>query len=77
MFGLAIHGGPHSNVLTIGRPGCLEAPIYFMRKDGRVCKRWTNKFGYTAEYGAAGTARDKASIRVGDKFWQTPPELEG
>lgn len=70
-YGLRIHGGGHSNVLSIGRPGCLEAPIYFMHRDGRPVMRWT-KFGHCAEHGFAAKERDKASIRIGDKFWQIP-----
>lgn len=75
MFGLSIHGGPHSNVLTIGRPGCLEAPTYFMRKDGKPVLRHT-KFGPVAEHGQAAKDRDKASIRIGDMAWQIAPEPE-
>ena len=75
MFGLRIHGGPHSDVLTIGRPGCREAPIFYMHKDGRPVMRWT-KFGPCAEHGQAGKERDKASIRIGEKPWQIPPEEE-
>lgn len=73
MFGLRIHGGPYSDILTIGRPGCKEAPIYFMHKDGRPLKRWC-KFGYTCEHGEGGKAKDKAKYRIGDKPWQTSPE---
>jgi hypothetical protein len=69
MFGLRIYGGPYSNVLTIGRPGCKEAPIYYMRKDGRPVMRWC-KYGYTAEHGEGGKAKDKAEYRIGSKPWQ-------
>lgn len=74
MFGLRIYGG-ESNVLTIGRPGCLQAPIYYMKTNGRPVMRWT-KFGPVAEHGEGGKAKDKASQRIGDKPWQIPPLKE-
>lgn len=61
MFGLQIHGG-YCDVISVGRPGCLEAPIYYMHRSGRPVMRWT-KWGLTAEHGEGGKARDKASIR--------------
>lgn len=73
MFGLRIYESAQPvEVLTIGRPGAIEAPIYFMRRDGHPVMRWA-RFGPCAEHGEGGKARDKSHIRGGDKIWQVSP----